>query len=100
MPDDPLSTTPPVAAPVPRQEGSRKVVCEFCGCQLAPTGEIVKMGEDARKFRDHNEKLADKEKEISSLQSEITSLKAKIAELEGSHAPRESERSVGNRIGR
>jgi uncharacterized protein (DUF305 family) len=79
---------PPVAAPA-----SQKVCCEFCECQLTPHGEIVRMGERAKKFRKHEEEIEKLNAMISSQQSEISQLNARLAEQ--SPAPDASRRRSG-----
>lgn len=47
------------APPAPRSE-SRKCICEFCECRVTASGEIISVGDKAKRFRkleDENEKL-------------------------------------------
>jgi hypothetical protein len=78
MPDDPLDTNP---APPPPPPPPRRLVCEYCECQLSPKGEVMAMGAKAKEFRKHEEIVEGKDKEIARLQNEITALKAERDEL-------------------
>lgn len=80
-PTDPLNTdTPP--APPPASE--RKCVCEFCGCQLTPRGEVLRMGEAAKNFRKHEEIVERKDKEIANLNRELAEVKQERDALKAS----------------
>lgn len=92
MPDDPLDTAPPAAPPSPAR---RQCTCEFCGCYLAPSGEVLRMGDKAKEFRRHEDIVDAKDKEIARLGAEITDLKAKLAPAASSPA-----RSASGRVGR
>jgi hypothetical protein len=75
---NPLASDPtPHAGTTPHQ----KIVCEFCGCQLAPSGEVLKLGDEAKKFRDHNESKEKMEKQISQLENENRELRATVLAL-------------------
>lgn len=96
MADDPLSTDPPVVLPEP---SNRKCVCEFCGCQLTPRGEVLRMGEAAKNFRKHEEIVERKDKEIAKLNEELAAVKAERDALR----PRTSTegptpRRIGSRV--
>jgi hypothetical protein len=83
MPDDPLESIPPVIPPAPGSGPAGKnprCVCEFCGCHLTPTGEIIRIpeGAEARKYREANETLERKDKEIARLQGELAEVKRKL----------------------
>lgn len=92
-PDDPLSTDPPAAPPVNPPISRRGCVCEFCECTLAPSGEVLKVGDKAKLFRRHDEAIEKKDKEISRLETEVADLKAKLQAATGSPAP--STKRVG-----
>ena len=73
MPDDPLNTDTP-ATPIPSRE-RRGCVCEFCECTLAPSGEVLKMGDAAKIFRKHEEIVEKKDNEITRLTAELAEAK-------------------------
>lgn len=100
MPDDPLDTNLPANRPDPNPPISRRgCTCEFCDCQLAPSGEVLRMGDKAKNFRRHEEVVEKKDAEISRLQAEITDLKAKLQAAQGSSGSGSSgSRSVGRLI--
>jgi hypothetical protein len=84
MPDDPLNTDPPTPPVPPREE--KKCICEFCGCQLTPRGEVLRMGEAAKGFRKHEEIVEERDREISRLTALETALRQEIADLKKSAA--------------
>lgn len=90
---DPLDTNP-IALPPP---SDRKCICEYCGSQLTPRGEVLRMGEKAKELRKLEETLEKRNSEISKLQTEVNELKAKISEMEG-RARGSSSRSIGSRV--
>lgn len=91
MSDDPLNTeTPPVTPPAADRRGC---VCEFCGCQLTPRGEIIRMGQMAKDTRKHEEVVEGLNKDIRRLEAELTETKKKLQEATTSPAP--STRRVG-----
>jgi len=69
---DPLNTdsSPPSAPSVPR----RGCTCEYCECKLAPSGEVLSMGEKAKGFRKHEEIIEKKDAEIQRLTSELAEM--------------------------
>ena len=102
MPDPlippPLATSDPPVAPTARREpGTGYLECDFCHCKLTKTGEVYQVSEEARTFRDSNEKhvkaLAKKDEEIVELRSQLTAKDARIAELTGNPVRREPQRN-------
>lgn len=86
---NPLISDPtPHAGTTPHQ----KIVCEFCGCQLAPSGEVLKLGDEAKKFRDHNDTKDKLEKRVSELENENRELRATVLAL----TPKESKEEIGS----
>jgi hypothetical protein len=71
--------SPSAMTSVPR----RKICCEFCDCELVGSGEILKMSDTARGYRDLKEKherlkadLADVEQKYTKEKTEHDALKA------------------------
>jgi hypothetical protein len=81
---------PPVVPPEP---GRRKIVCEFCECELGADGSYKKLSDKARGFREHDEALAGLQKTIGEKDREIAALKAQIP------APTVGPRAEGSRGG-
>jgi hypothetical protein len=80
MPDDILE--PPVSRsdPPARTPGlPRKVICQFCECELAIDGMVLKGSDKAKKLRKAEEEIEERERLIATLRSEITDLKARVA---------------------
>lgn len=77
MPDELPPTDPVPGAPEPAR--ARRLTCDFCGCSLAPTGEVMRMSDDAKKYRDHGDTLAKRDVRISDLETEVRALKAELA---------------------
>lgn len=75
MPDDllpsPIPETPP--APEPPARGTR-IVCEFCGCELDPRGNVLRRGQAARTY-------LDQEDDLKKVHAQVDILKADNAEL-------------------
>jgi hypothetical protein len=78
MADDLLPpNTPPAPAPdPPASPRSRRILCEFCGCELDPNGNVLRRGESARAYLD----LEDENKR---LQEKVDTLQAANTELAG-----------------
>jgi hypothetical protein len=95
-PQNPLASEPPPhAGTTPHQ----KIVCEFCGCKLAPSGEVLELGEKAKVYRDHPETKEKLEKRILELDAELRTANAEIAALKQpkESSPRAGYRGVGVR---
>lgn len=77
MPEDIL---PPDVPPTPRVEPetprSTRVICEFCGCQLDPKGNVLLRGDKARTY-------LDLEDQLQKLQESLDSERVKVTELTG-----------------
>lgn len=69
-PDDSIPPTP--APHVPTEK--KRITCDFCGCSLAPSGDVLRMSDDAKAFRDGADS-------IERLQGVITTLEASNATL-------------------
>ena len=69
----------------------RKIICEFCQCRLAPSGEVLELGEKAKKFRDHSDEMEKLQKQIREQEGKIQSLNARVSEL----TPKESSGTGG-----
>jgi len=82
MPDDPLETqNNPAPAPAPAREG-RGCTCEFCGCTLTPRGEVLRMGDKAKEFRDTEEKLEKLRKDVSAAEGRAVEAERKAQDAE------------------
>lgn len=85
-PTTPEDLLPPAAQEVVRGEQvspalrtPTKITCDFCGCQLTPAGDVLKMGDEAKRLRN----LQDRTDEAAALKdAEIARLKARIIDLE------------------
>jgi hypothetical protein len=97
MPDDPLSTDPPVRPPTP-PDGPRVTICQACGCELARNGEILSTGEKYKKFLKHEQTLDEKDREISKLQSELAESKRELDALKQSSGGTRQGYRPGSRI--
>lgn len=75
MADDLLPGDPP--PPPPAGRGSR-LTCDFCGCSLAPSGDVLRMSDAAKKFRDANDVIAALEKKVTQLQAAADDLKTQL----------------------
>lgn len=93
--NDPLNTDPPENLPEP---SNRKCVCEFCGCQLTPRGEVLRMGEAAKNYRKHDEVVEKKDKEIARLTEELATVTRERDTLKVQNSPEPSARRIGSRV--
>lgn len=94
---DPLDTgLPPAPVPAP----AKKIVCEFCGCQLSPAGEVMRMGEEAKKYRDHGEVVVAKDKEIARLNADLIEVRRERDALKASGEGSASGHRPGARVTR
>jgi hypothetical protein len=84
-PPNPLENNPapPHAGTTPHQ----KIICEFCGCKLAPSGEVLELGEKAKAFSDHPETKEKLEKRIGELEADLRNAHAEIAALKEKDSP-------------
>ena len=85
-PQNPLVSSEPHAG----TSEHRKIVCEFCECRLAPSGEVLQLGEKAKRYRDHSDEMEKANKHVRELESQIQSLNARVTEL----TPKESSMSA------
>lgn len=65
---------PPTPSPSPIVPKSR-ITCDFCGCSLAPSGDVLKMSDDAKAYRDGADKIDTLNATITDLESQIATLK-------------------------
>jgi hypothetical protein len=92
----PILNTDPAPPLTSQQPDSQRgyVVCEFCQCQLTRHGEIIKMSEISRDFRDRKEKdskrIAELEADNTRLQAESEAKSREIETLRGPAAPTDS----------
>lgn len=76
-PDDlPPGGPTPTPAPEPEPRPARNVACGYCGCRLDPTGEVMKMGAEAIRFRDQEDEIRRLKLAIEKRDEEIATLKA------------------------
>lgn len=61
--------------------------CEFCGSCLAPSGEFLSLGENAKKFREFDDVKLRLESRINELTTENSQLRNRITELEREEEP-------------
>lgn len=85
-PPNPLENSPqPHAGTTPHQ----KIICEFCQCKLAPSGEVLELGEKAKSFRDFPEKQEKLQKRITELENELSNARTEIENLKKKDLPTE-----------
>lgn len=59
----------------------RKVVCEFCGCQVSGRGEVLSMSERAKELRKAEDRADRLQATVTERDGEITTLQAEIADV-------------------
>lgn len=86
MPDDIL---PPNGDPPParreRELGDPvRRTCGFCECVITRHGEVLHLGETAKRHQKHEKTIETQSERIEKLEAENRELRAKLAESEGS----------------
>ena len=76
----PPNELPPPAA-VPMLRGSR-IVCEFCGCELDPRGNVLKRGESARAYLDLEDANKALGVQLDTARTELTQLRGQLEALQ------------------
>ena len=84
MPDDPLSDPPQPRRP-------KNVTCSFCGSQLDSEGTYVKLGAEAKTFRDTADTIERLKHENKNLDGTVETLRQDIEKLKAPGAPPEPE---------
>jgi hypothetical protein len=68
LPGGTVTPEPRLVVDVPKDE---RVKCEFCGCRLAPNGDVMSMSAQARTFRDLEEDLKRAKKDYVDRETEL-----------------------------
>lgn len=76
---DPAPDPMPAPAPAP---GSGSIICEFCECTLARSGDVLKVGKRAKRMRDLEDDIEGRDRTIAEKDAEIATLRSRVAELE------------------
>lgn len=72
----------PPARPEPAPGGeSVYVTCDHCGCKLNRAGEIVKMGDEARRHNKHDDAIERVRQELAEAQRKLADANGKVEEL-------------------
>lgn len=83
---DPLLPPDPTPTPAPAS-AAKKIRCEFCGCQLVTSGEVLEMGEKARSYRDMSEHLTNARADLARVNERIRELETQLATALAPPAP-------------
>jgi hypothetical protein len=83
----------PEPRPTPEPPGRRKIVCEFCDCEVGVDGSYKKLSDKAKSFRDQEERIEALNKTLGEKDREIAALKAQIPAPPAN--PRAGERRGG-----
>jgi len=99
MPDTPqtpatLRTNEPEPQPEPRVRGPQTIICKFCKCELAQSGDYIQLSDTAREFRDEKESHR---KTKESLETTIGDLNKKISEKDAEIAALKVSETAGKR---
>jgi len=73
-PNDPAPTPP---APPTR---TNRVTCDFCGCQLAANGDVLRMSDEAKAMQKASHNLSEVKAELSTVQGKLTEAETALAE--------------------
>lgn len=92
-PDDPAPEPRPTGAP------ARKIVCEFCECVLAPSGDYVSLSARAKNLRKQEEAISALNDQIGELTDERDAARREVADALAKLAALEREKSEAQRKG-
>jgi len=67
----------PTPGPTPR---ATRIQCDFCGCALAPSGDVLRMSDAAKVYRDASDAVADLTAQLATVQQELSVAQAAIDE--------------------
>jgi hypothetical protein len=86
---DPLDSGggPPEPRPEPSPRRVKNVTCSFCGSQLDSEGTYVRLGSEAKTFRDAAEVNERLQAQVIALQGTIDSLRGEVERLKNPAAP-------------
>lgn len=73
---EPVVEIPPAPASTPAAPTRSYIKCDCCGCSLTASGEVFKMGAQAKDWRDADVTHA---REVETLNATITKLRADLA---------------------
>jgi len=83
---------PPDPAPSPGAR-PKTIRCEFCRCQLTPSGDYLSLSEEAKTFRAQGERIDDLKRELAASQQATTDVqrllddaRAEVRRLNDAHA--------------
>jgi len=68
---DPLLPPDPPEPPDPPAPKRTKLVCEFCECPLAPSGEFLKLSDKAKTFRAQEDRIDQLQADLASLREDL-----------------------------
>lgn len=81
------AAAPPAPAPVEKKPAPAAaaradgLACEFCGCELAPSGDVLRFSERAKAFRDQSFTLDDVRRQLAEKVKAYDLVKAKYDKL-------------------
>jgi len=81
----PLPATP---APTPEPRSSKSVVCEFCGCTLAPSGDVLRRGAEATQFQKQGDKIERLTADLAAVSQERDRIETELREVKAATARR------------
>ena len=80
MTTDPLETPKPDPQPDPEPQPKRRqrIVCDFCGCELAADGGVLKTSERAKQLERADKEITDLQGKLETKSQEVEDLRAKL----------------------
>ena len=67
---------PPANEPEKRESGKR-ITCDYCKCSLTSSGDVLKMSDTAKEFRDASDIIERFKSQLESAKAELEAEKAK-----------------------
>lgn len=77
----PAIDPPPPPQDDPPVRGS-KLVCEFCGCALAPSGDVLKVSARAREIREQDETIRDLKADLAAAETAADTYRSALERAE------------------
>jgi hypothetical protein len=78
---DPTEILPGNGNVPPPPARHERLTCEYCECTLTSKGEVLRMSDKAKTFRDHDDVLIKRDRRIAELETQVEEHKRQIAAL-------------------
>lgn len=76
MPDDPVINPPRPDPPEPEPSRKRRIRCDFCECELAADGGVLRTSEKAKQLERAEKEILDLQGRLETAQHDLEELRA------------------------